>query len=78
MLDYAFDAPVILECDGNQDEMPLSLAITVVTSLMAKDAVFVLKDGADNTYCTFDGERFYGDTRISRVIAATGYAMKEV
>jgi len=78
MLDYAFDAPTILEHQGTKDQMPLSLAITVVTSLLAKDLVFTLKDETDNMYCTFDGETFYGDSRITSVISATGHAMKEV
>jgi hypothetical protein len=78
MLDYAFDAPVIVEFNGVKEEAPLCLAITVAANLLSQDQVFSVKDKTENVYCVYDGERLYADTRISTAISATGQALKEV
>jgi hypothetical protein len=78
MLDYAVDAPVIIEFDGNVENAPLCLAVTVATNLLSKEKVFSIKDSKENVYCTFDGEQLYSDTRIASLLSATGQAFKEV
>lgn len=77
MLDYAFDAVVFVERQGERIKVTLSVAVLHAAQLLAAQVPFKIVDQATNIYATFDGNRFYADSRISATVEGMGVAFHE-
>lgn len=77
MLDFAFDAKVIIEFQGNRNLVSLSLALVVASKLLANDVVFSIESEQQGVYCTYDGEKLYADTRVTAVLQELGISLTE-
>lgn len=77
MLDYSFDAIVIFEANGRQHRVPLSLAMLNAAQLLSKEVPFKVLNSDRVIYCTFDGEAFYADTRVTEMVKVMGVAFAD-
>lgn len=72
MLDFAFDAPVVLTANGQKNTMSLSVALVYVNTLLAQGAVLRLDTPEKTPYLIYDGAHVYADNRILKTLIEMG------